>query len=153
MKWLKLFHIIFAIAWIGCAFGMNLLKFFVHPDGAQQMYMLSLDIWMLDQLLICAGVMGCLLTGLIYGFLTKWGFFKHRWLIWKWVLTIIMILLGTFVMGPAVDGNVKPIEWYNTNLADYTQNMDTTALWGSIQLILLILVVWLSVFKPNKKAK
>lgn len=130
---------------------MNLLKFFVHPEGAEQMYMLSIDIWTLDQLLIWVGVMGCLLTGLIYGIWTKWGFFKQCWLTWKWILTILMILLGTFVMGPAGDGNVNPVEWYDTNVSEYLRNMATTALWGSIQLGLLLIVVWLSVFKPAKK--
>lgn len=151
MKWLKFFHIIFAITWIGCAIGMNLLKFCVQPQGADQMYMLSLDIWTLDQLLIWVGVMGCLLTGLIYGIFTKWGFFRQRWLTWKWILTVTMILLGTFLMGPAVEGNVNPVEWYNANVTTYLDNMSTSSLWGCVQLALLLIVVWLSVFKPTKK--
>lgn len=150
MKWLKFFHILFSIVWIGSAIGMNLLKYCCNPQGADQMYMLAYNIWTLDQLLIWVGVMGCLVTGIIYGVWTKWGFFKQRWLTLKWILVTIMVVLGTFVMGPAVNGNVNPIEWYTENQAIYDQNMVITSLWGGIQLVFLAILLYLSVFKPHK---
>ena len=33
MKWLKFFHVLCAICWIGSAFGMNVLKHFIDGPG------------------------------------------------------------------------------------------------------------------------
>ena len=69
-----------------------------------------------------------------------------------WILTFVMIVLGTFIIGPAVTGNVHPdLEWYTTNLSEYTRNMSVTAWWGGSQIIILLIVLYLSVFKPTKK--
>ena len=152
MKWLKFFHVLCAICWIGSAFGMNVLKHFIDTTVPGGRYILSLAIKLLDDELIYIGVSGCLITGIIYGCCTKWGFFKHQWLTLKWILTFVMIVLGTFIIGPAVTGNVHPdLEWYTTNLSEYTRNMSVTAWWGGSQIIILLIVLYLSVFKPTKK--
>lgn len=39
------------------------------------------------------------MTGLIYGLFTNWFFFKHRWVTAKWILTILAIFSGTFMLG------------------------------------------------------
>lgn len=150
MKWLKFFHVIFAITWIGSAMGLLLIPSVVIPDGENQMYTMAYIVWLLDQLLIWVGVMGILITAIIYGVWTKWGFFKHKWLTLKWVTTIVMILLGTFVMGPAVDGNVCDLKWYDQNSMQFYDNLRITIIWGSVQFTMLLFVVYLSVFKPFK---
>ena len=104
LKWLKLFHLFFAIAWIGSIIGMNVLRHTVTPEGAEEMYIVSLCIKILDDILIWVGVTGCLVTGIIYGIWTKWSFFKQRWITAKWILTAIMIISGTFLVGPGSAG-------------------------------------------------
>lgn len=151
LKWLKFFHLFFAITWIGSAIGMNVLRHAVTPSGAEEMYMLSLCIKILDDILIWVGVMGCLLTGLIYGIWTKWGFFKQRWITIKWILTAVMMISGTFLVGPAVQGNVQPLDWYGTHMAEFVANQSASAIWGGSQVVILVIVLLLSVFKPIKK--
>ncbi len=148
LKWLKFFHVMAAVCWIGCSIGMNVLKHTVQPENPDQMYILSLAIKILDEVLIYVGTLGCLVTGIIYGACTKWGFFKYRWINVKWVLTFAMILFGTIFTGPAVTGNVQAIDWYAGNLGIYESNLSTTSLWGGIQLLILVTVFYLSVFKP-----
>lgn len=156
IKILKTIHLLFAFMWIGGALSMNLLLLTTAPLESYEMYMRSLSLMLVDDWLIIPGAMGCLFTGLIYGIWTLWGFFKHRWLTVKWVLTVAMILLGTFLMGPWVDGNVYAVQ----DIPDYTpdntvffHNVSQTILWGSIQLVLLLAVVVISVFKPWKTIK
>lgn len=36
-------------------------------------------------------------TGLLYGFVTKWGFFSHGWVTAKWVLTIALVVSTALV--------------------------------------------------------
>lgn len=80
----------FAIVWIGSAIGMNVLRHAVTTNGAEEMYMLSIYIKILDDTLIWSGVTGWLITGIVYGVCSKWGFFKQRWIIVKWIFTAIM---------------------------------------------------------------
>ena len=49
---------------------------------------------------VVSGVFGCLTTGLIYSFFSKWGFFGHTWLIFKWIVPVSAIIFGTFWLGP-----------------------------------------------------
>ncbi len=156
IKILKTIHLLFAFMWIGGALSMTLLLLTTAPQESYEMYMRSLSLMLVDDWLIIPGAMGCLFTGLVYGIWTHWGFFKHRWLSVKWVLTVAMILLGTFLMGPWVDGNVYPaqdIPDYAPDNTVFFHNVSQTILWGSIQLALLLGVVVISVFKPWKTTK
>ena len=117
------------------------------------MAILSLAIKILDDLLIFGGVLGILATAVIYGVWTKWGFFKQRWLTVKWIMTLVMILIGWIIMGPAVNGNVHSPEWYASNMDVYYSNLNISAVWGPIQLLLLAGVLFISVFKPWKAKK
>lgn len=150
-KWLKTFHLFAAILWIGCGVAMNLLRLIIIPTTPEGMFTLSLAIKILDDLLIFGGVIGIFLTAIIYGAWTKWGFFKQNWLTVKWILTIVMVLIGWIIMGPAVKGNVQELDWYIANQAAYEGNLAVSALWGPIQLLLLAVVVIISVFKPWKE--
>jgi hypothetical protein len=49
---------------------------------------------------VVPGAFGCLATGSIYSSFSNRGFFKHNWMIFKWVVTVAAILFGTFFLGP-----------------------------------------------------
>ena len=106
MKALKVVHIVCAIVWFGSAVSMNLLRHLVGNLDAAGMYWMAEILEAIDMKILVPGAVGCLLTGIVYGLFTTWGFFKHRWLTVKWVLTLFMILFGTFYMGPLVKENV-----------------------------------------------
>ena len=106
MKALKVVHLVCAIAWFGSAISMNLLRHLVEVEDAAGMYWMAEILEAIDMKILVPGAVGCLLTGIVYGIFTNWGFFKHRWLTVKWVLTLFMILFGTFYMGPLVKENV-----------------------------------------------
>lgn len=152
-RWLKTVHLLAAILWIGCGIAMNLLRITIQPSTPEGMAILSLAIKILDDLLIFGGVLGILATAVIYGVWTKWGFFKQRWLTVKWIMTLVMFLIGWIIMGPAVNGNVHSPEWYASNMDVYYSNLKISAVWGPIQLLLLAGVLFISVFKPWKAKK
>lgn len=101
-----------------------------------------------DNVLIYWGVIGILATALIYGFWTKWGFFRLFWIKAKWLLTIAIILGGTFITGPAIEGNVQPLEWYAANTAVFQKNLAIIGCSGVVQFLLLLVIFYLSVKKP-----
>jgi hypothetical protein len=156
LKVLKIVHLFCAFLWIGGALSMLLLLLTTSPEKNYGMYMRSLSLQLIDDWLIIPGAIGCMLTGVVYGVWSKWGFFKHNWITVKWILTILMALFGTFAMGPWVNDNVYPIDElfrYTTDNNVFAHNVFLTMICGIIQTICLLLVVVISVFKPWKKKK
>lgn len=153
IKWLKCVHLLAACCWVGGALALAVLN--LHNKAATSDGMLyginssghMVDIW----IVIVGGAMGCFVSGLCYALFTPWGFFRHRWLIVKWVITIAAILSGTFFLG----------EWENSMLA-MSQKLGLAALQapefislknhhlfgGLVQIAVLVLALIVSVFKP-----
>lgn len=133
---------------------MTFLLYVAPPTEAHQMYARSLDIWLIDYLIVTPAALDIFMTALIYGKFTNWGFFKHRWITIKWVLTLFMILSGTFIMAPYVDANVyaeEMIARYSATDPAYLSNIHTNMVWGVIQVTCLIIVFALSAIKPKLK--
>ena len=156
VKILKMFHILFAFGWIiGCvALCLGLLL--TAPETGDELYMRSLMLKIIDDFLIIPGAILVALTGVIYGAWTNWGFFKHRWLTVKWIMTILQAVIGTFVLGPCINGNVIIADQLrDTALTDpaFLQNLDTTMTWGIGQTVCVLLYIIISVQKPWKKKK
>ncbi|RYD02224.1 hypothetical protein N752_25775 [Desulforamulus aquiferis] len=84
--------------------------------------------------------------------MTNWGFFKFHWLTVKWVITVGTILFGTFWLGPWVNGMTSIADLERSGAFDnptflHFRNMN--AWFGSTQALLLVLTVFISVFKPG----
>jgi len=156
MKVLKIVHLFCAFLWIGGGLSMTLLLLTTSPQESHEMYMRSIALQMIDDWLIIPGAIACLLTGVVYGVWTKWGFFKHNWITVKWILTVLMILFGTFAMGPWVNDNVynaNEISRYTSDNLVFAGNVHKTLVCGTIQVACLLFVVAISVLKPLKNKK
>ena len=156
LKALKVVHLICAIAWFGSAISMNLLRHLVDVNTPSGMFWMAEILEAIDMKILVPGAIGCLLTGFVYGVFTNWGFFKHRWLVVKWVLTMFMILFGTFYMGPLVKANVligKSIMEGCGGMEQYWQNVNANAYAGLLQIVLLTIVTIISVYKPWKSRR
>ena len=105
----------------------------------------------MDDYFIIRGAVGALITGLIYSLWTNWGFFKHTWIIVKWIMTILQILFGALVLGPCINRNVMIADQLRD--AVFLNNIQTTQIWGTVQTMLLLFVIVISVQKPWKKKK
>jgi hypothetical protein len=99
--------------------------------------------------------MGCFITGLLISGLTPWGFFKHRWVAVKWILTIFCIVFGIVVLGPTVNDQPQ----YSAkegllalNNPEYLSNYINSILGGIFQMLALIFMVTISVIKPWRKS-
>lgn len=108
----------------------------------------------IDDYFIICGAFGSLITGLIYSIWTNWGFFKHRWIIVKWVMIILQMAFGTWVLGPCINNNVIIAnQLRDAALTDpvFLDNIQTTQIWGTVQTVLLLVLIFISVQKPWKK--
>ena len=160
-KWLNGAHMFFASAWVGAAVSLTILRLFSWANDVQAngdiLYAVNASIKLIDDAIIIPAALGTLFTGLLISMLTPWGFFKHRWVAVKWVVTVLAILFGTFFLGPWVNeltaltdefGAVSVVEKRFQVLMSYH------TLWGGVQTVTLIAVVFISAIKPwGKKTR
>jgi len=154
--WLKIFHLLFVSAWIGGQMSLILIQHIKYQLATpEHLYGILASIKAIDDIVIVGGI-GCLLTGLVYSMMTHWGFFKFRWLTVKWIATVLLILFGTFFLGPWLNGmtqisaNEHALALINPHYL-YDEKMQMT--WGSIPLGINIFLVGISVLKPWKRQK
>lgn len=154
MKTLKIFHLLFAVMWIGGVMALVSLQLGSSPETEQMMYTAAVDHLIVDEFFLIPGGIGIVVTALLYGTFTGWGFFKQRWLAVKWVLTILLVVIGAGYMGVTIKANAE----YARNMltehlcADvYRANVRHVAIAGIIQLVGFIYIMAISVLKPWKK--
>ena len=111
---------------------------------------------LIDDWIIIGSATGSFLTGLLLSWKTPWGFFKHWWVIVKLVLTITLILLGTFWLGKWTNESVYMVKEQGINVYANSQYMDFQVLskfWGSLQLCILIFLFLYPYLNHGKKFK
>ncbi len=153
VKILKMIHLFFTFCWIVGGVTLCLLIFITYPTSGDELYMRSRILQIVDDYFIIYGAFGALITGLIYSIWTNWGFVRHPWIIVKWIMTILQIVFGTFVLGPCINDNVIIADLLrNQALSDpiFLENVWTTQIWGTIQTLLLLTIIVISVQKPWK---
>ena len=158
LRWLKGFHLIAVSCWIGGAVALILLYFLKNgvTDGGV-LYGINQSIHHVDMVVVVIpGAFGCLITGLVYSAFSNWGFFKHKWLIVKWIVTVAAILFGTFFLGPWETTMMEisgKLGMSSLNDQSYLYNQKMNVIFGGIQCIVLMITVFISIFKPWKKKK
>ena len=150
--WLKGFHIFFACLWIGAAASMVLLNFVRgHAVSGDEIWAVNASIKLIDDFIIIPAAFGCLITGILFSWLTNWGFVKFNWVIVKYVINIVAILFGTFYLGPWVNG-MEAISAVERMAAlqnpIYINSVKMSGYFGALQAFTLIVAVFISVFKP-----
>jgi uncharacterized membrane protein len=156
-KILKTIHLISAAIWMACVIIITLLPYISkNITNGDELYMYNRIFHFIDMKMVTPSAVMTLITGLIYSIFTKWGFFQHGWLIYKWVITLGLILAGTFYLGPMVTtmleiSDIKriaaledPYYLYGLALGSWVSILNTS---------LLIIAVIVSVYKPWKNIK
>lgn len=156
LKFLKIAHLLFAIMWIGGVMALVSLQLGQTPQGSEMIYITAQSHLIVDEFFLIPGGIGIILTAILYGSFTKWGFFKQRWLIVKWCLTLLLVVLGAGYMGVIIKDNMVYAQKILTRNADsniFFDNVHNVAIAGITQLICFVFILAISVVKPLKKQK
>jgi len=150
---LKIFHLLAVCCWFGGAASMlllNLKSSVAVSEGV--LYGINTASHLIDTWVIAAfGALGCIITGIMYGIFTTWGFFKHKWIIGKWVITAAALTTAILFLGPAVETMLELSSELGT---DALHNQAYLAVKSShlyvslLQIALYALMIILSVIKP-----
>lgn len=155
MKTLKFFHLVFIMMRTVGVVMMGLLYWRPSANSLEFLYNQTTALF-IDYALVIPGAILTVITGIIYGLKTKWGFFKHRWLLVKWIVGVSIILIGTFGLHPialetieqatlsANDAICFPTDYFGIKL-------DIINIMALLRSIGLIFLIWVSVIKPWKK--
>jgi hypothetical protein len=151
-NWLLSAHVAFAALWTGTVSSMSLLALRnQHSADAAVLQALNSAINLLDDYVVIPAAIGSLLTGTFLCWLTIWGFFKHYWVIVKWIATVVLIVFGTFWLFP----------WANTATAIskaqslqalknplYTFDARGVLIGTVVQVSTLVVIIAISLLKP-----
>jgi uncharacterized membrane protein len=149
IKILKIFHLLTSSVWFGgvvCIAGLVWVCF--NNLGESTFRAAAPIIPKLYPTIIAPAAFITVAQGLIYGLFTNWGFVKHKWIITKWALTILMFVcmrLSTVRMGSLIKN--MDAEGFANRFTDGR----IVFLLNAAQIVILIAIICISVLKPFKK--
>ena len=155
-KWLKCLHLICVCFWVGGAITMTLMNFVLSATDGMELYGLNTAKLFVDYYIIIPGANGCLLTGILYAIFTRWGWFRHRWIVIKWIITLYGMIFGTFWLGPWLVQVTQLSKEHGLDaiqLAGYAQANTMLLVWGTFQCATLLFALCISILKPWKPVK
>ena len=157
-KILKTLHLVAVCCWVGGCFALLLLLYAASnaQSGEELFGVLRSYRFVTVIVTVYMGAYGSFFTGLAYSLCTNRGFFRHKWIILKWILTVGMMIFGANCSGV-----------WSTSLLEMTRGSSIAILhdpvflsyYGKIKLaliaynILFLLIILLSVYKPWEKAE
>ncbi len=156
-NWLISAHIVFAALWTGTVLSMALITWSNRiATNGNELYALNFTINLLDDYIVIPSAIGSLLTGGLLSWLTTWGFTKHYWVIVKWVVTIALIVFGTFWLYPwsqAAETIAEAERLRALSNPFYLLDVKAVLVGAVAQVLCLLAVITISVLKPWGKRK
>jgi len=141
-------HLTFSVGWIGAvaayiAFDVSAAT--SHHDEALRTAYLAME--SIARSVIVPLALASLLTGLLVSLGTKWGLFRHYWVLISFVLTVIatvVLLVETRVISSLADTAADP-----TTSSQDLQSMGSTLAHSIGGILVLLVILVLNVYKPQ----
>lgn len=139
-------HVISSVGWLGAVLTFLALTITgLRSQDAQTVRVVYLAAWPITWFAIVPLALTSLLTGLIQSLGTKWRLFRHYWVLFKFVLTVLATLvLLQYTQTVSYFAGVTP----ETSMA-YFAGLQSYLLHAAGGLLVLLLITTLSVYKPR----
>ena len=151
-NWLLASHVAFGGIWFGTALCMIAIALSNRntPNG-DELYAINSVMKLLDDWVIIPSATLSLITGGLLCWLTIWGFFKHYWVLVKWIATVTLIVTGTIWLGPWTNAMTaisaaQRIQALQNPLYVFDQN--AVLVGAIIQTSCVLAIIGISVLKP-----
>lgn len=155
-KILKIMHILVAMLWLSSVIILTVLVYISQDiHNAEALYMYTYIYYFIDMYVLTPAAIMTLITGILYSHYTPWGFSMHRWVMYKWFVTVSIILLGTFYLGPLAEKLLLIVENKELLALDdinYINGTNSLFYFGILNLLLLFSATVVAVIKPWKKS-
>jgi small-conductance mechanosensitive channel len=141
-------HITFSVGWLGAVavfivLAITGLTTMDNQLSRSALLAMDLSAWFV----IVPFCLTSLFTGLVQAFGTKWGLFKHYWIVVKLFLTIAMTILLLLHMQPIsyLAGVATETSFSNSQYAEQLLDIITKA---GAAILVLIAITTISIYKP-----
>lgn len=155
-KWLKGLHVTLVAFSVGAILSMLVLLLIKQNFKAEEnLFPIDLSIFHLFNFLEYS-FYGIILTGLVYSLFTKWGFFKHHWITVKWAVVLLLFVFTWVWIGPVTTGMVALADGgfrLPGTLSEYLDYSSKGRLYSSIECLVFVFILFISVLKPWGKRK
>lgn len=147
---IKVLHLYFACLWGGGTVSVTLAHCLFKPKNPSELYASSIFATYIDYYIIAPSAVACLLTGIAYALVTKYGLFKYKWIVFKWITTMAYIAFGFFWYMPWLELSVSNginmhSSWVPTETTPhYVVRMTLDV----VQLAVVFVMTLVSVIKP-----
>lgn len=139
-------HITFSVGWLGAVIGfLALVIATLTSQDAQTVRATFIAMELIGWFAIVPLALASLLTGLVMSLGTKWGLFRHYWVLIKLLLTILATIILLL--------NMQTVSFL-ADIATKTGSVDLSGLWSELLhagggLLVLLVTMILSVYKPR----
>src|ERR671915_379137 len=141
-------HLTFSVGWIGAAAGYIALDVAAATtQDAQTLRAAYLAMELIVWYVIVPLALASLLTGLVMSLGTKWGLFRHYWVLISLLLTIIatvVLLVETQTISYFADIAADP-----TTSSDDLRALESTLVHSVGGTVVLLVILVLNVYKPR----
>lgn len=156
-KTLKVIHLLSMSIWFTSLLIMFVVGIMLpNAETNEAFYFGHYINYIIDFMITTPAAILTFLTGLIYGIFTKWHVPKNTWLKYKVAITLLLIILGTFWLGPLLREITEEVKLHGLSLLS-TQSYITDAsivTWFSlVNSLLLVIAFFLSTFKPGNQTE
>jgi hypothetical protein len=150
-RWLKAFHVLFSVTWIGAGITSEIIPFFAgNATSGAELYAYNQVIKMGDLIIIpCAFL--CVITGLLLCWQTPWGFFKYWSVVTPLAVWIVALVIGIAWLEPGVSDLVRISKAEGLAALqneEYLYALQMTKILGAVQILILIFAAFVSVIRP-----
>jgi hypothetical protein len=157
-KWIKILHIISVGLWFGGVMALLALSVGLPLSDFEEVNTAYRSMRIIDTLLVRNGAQGIIITSLLYSIFTNWGFFKHKWVVVKWVAFIAQMIFGIVFLNGWTEANVILLEAEKSMALInpvFIQNHSLRQTGIIIQIVVIVILICISVLKPwkNKSTK
>jgi len=156
LKILKMLHILMIVLFLGGILSSFALLMKLNLSDFDDVYMTYKTFNIISDNVVKMGAQGTILLGAVYGFFTKWGFIKHKWLAVKWILFIIQTFVGILIVDKLMVANTVLLETQGVlalNNPVFIHNHFLRLYVVIAQIGLTLFALILSVLKPGRSKR
>ncbi len=153
LKILKMVHILLIVLFLGGILSSLALIMNLDLSNFDDVYLTYKSFNIISDNVVKIGAQGIILLGAIYGFFTKWGFIKYKWLALKWILFIIQTFVGILVVDKLMVSNLALLEFEKILALSnpvFIHNHFLRLYVVIFQIALTLLALIISVLKPRR---
>jgi uncharacterized membrane protein len=150
-QWVLSFHIIAAALWTGAVISLLLVEWLNYQNPSTALNALDRVVDRIDHQIIIPSAIASVLSATVLCWGTNYGFTKFYWVVTKWIVTVLLILFGTFFLDPwgvnsesiSMSDGLKAIESIR-----YQFNTKGILIGGLGNFLSLLAIIAISVLKP-----